>query len=343
MLSLGEREESFAQDGVRYEVIERRSANLAKSLPNFWGYNGQLCMQAVSVWLACDLYSLPLAARASRKTASVLLFDSREYYPYIASLTDRPFRRWFWRGVEWKYGRGAGAVFTVNHSIAERLRARYPGKPVVVVGNYPDADEIVPDQNFRRRLHIPSGHILLLSQGGVQRGRGGALSVRALRRLENCTLVFLGSGNEESRLRSLAERCGVQDRVRFHPAVPSKELLSLTAAADIGLCIIEHVGESYSLALPNKLFEYFAAGLPVIASDGPEIARVVRETSAGLLIRPDDEEGFIAACKSLIENETLRAAFAARAREASYRFRWKSEGERLLNVVREAVDSLTAR
>ena len=78
------------------------------------------------------------------------------------------------------------------------------------------------------------------------------------------------------------------DRVVLAPPVPTGEVVRWAAGADVGLALIQNVSLSYFLSLPNKLFEYVAAGLPVVASDFPDLRRVVEERGLGTVCRPDD-------------------------------------------------------
>jgi len=329
--SLGDEAESFSDGQVRHIVLPRADASdLRASLRAFWKENPGGRGGSADIWLAGDLYSLPLASRMARRQRAALLYDSRELYPYIAALSGRPISRFYWRWMERLHAGRASVIFAVNDSIAERLRRRYPRIPVEVLRNYPDWERPEKARDLRCLFGIPDSAVILLSQGGLQRGRGGEACLRALLRLDNCALVFLGSGAEEAGLRSLASELGVGERAHFHTAATAEELPSYTTAADIGLCIIENLGESYYLSLPNKLFEYAAAGLPVVASDFPEIRKVVLGEKLGLLVDPGDENALADALRHLVEDARARDHFRANAIRASARLNWSTEGARLL-------------
>jgi glycosyltransferase involved in cell wall biosynthesis len=118
------------------------------------------------------------------------------------------------------------------------------------------------------------------------------------------------------------------------PSVPVRELPEWTASADIGLCLVEALGESYRLSLPNKLFEYLAAGLPVIASDLPEIARVLQDSRAGILVSPSSSEDVAAALRRLMTDSAFRNACRDNAWQASEHYAWANERHRLLDGLR---------
>lgn len=317
-------------------------ATLRALLPRFWREGARAAaMLDADLYVAADLYALPAAAWAARRTGRPLIYDARELYRAVAALSHRPLMQRFWQLLERRYARGARAVLTVNESIAGILRGDF--SPVHVVRNLPDWGQPAeegreePADRIRRALGISADRTVLLSQGGVQRGRGALVCIDALAELPECDLVFLGDGAMRDDVRLHAEVCDRSDRVHLLPAVPSDELPQWTASADIGLCVIENLGESYYLSLPNKLFEYIAAGVPVVGSDFPEIGRVLRESGAGIPVDPSDAASVARGVRRMLDEpgllDELRAACAAAARE----YRWDSERGAFTEILREAL------
>ncbi|MEX1055509.1 MAG: glycosyltransferase, partial [Rhodothermales bacterium] len=107
-------------------------------------------------------------------------------------------------------------------------------------------------------------------------------------------------------LAALARGLGIRDRIRFIEPVPPDELLSYTASADIGVTLLEDVCLNHRFALPNKLFEYLVAGIPVVASDIPEVRRIVRGFDVGLVVDPQNREDLVAALRQSTIDKTLR-------------------------------------
>ncbi|MBL0176818.1 MAG: glycosyltransferase [Ignavibacteria bacterium] len=313
-------------------------SSLRASLWRFWDEGGAAAADLrADVYIASDLYSLPAAGAAATRTRAPLIYDSRELYPNIASLQGHPIVRAYWRNTERRHASKASSITTVNQSIAEILRGRYPGKRVEVLHNYPESAAPERTSRLRDALGIPGELTILLSQGGLQKGRGAFLYVDGMAELPGCALVFLGSGPLANDVLDRARRLGVGDRVFVHPSVPSRELLSWTASADIGLCMIENLGQSYFLSLPNKLFEYIAAGLPVVGSDFPEIARVIAGDGVGRVAAPDDASAFVRAARELTDDAAAREACVTHCESARQRYAWSSEAERLRALVDNAV------
>ena len=108
--------------------------------------------------------------------------------------------------------------------------------------------------------------------------------------LDGVHLVFLGDPEPGygQQLVGHIRRRQVQDRVTVLPSVPLDDLLAWTAEADVGVTLLQDSCENHRLALPNKLFEYIAAGIPVVASALPEIESLVTSYGVGWCVRPDD-------------------------------------------------------
>ena len=110
------------EEGIRLRVLHRPPG----SGPRFFARAHRLFAQTAGqlsarVYHASDLYTLPALHTAARRHGGRLVYDARELYPYVASTARRPWARGVWRFVEGRHIRHADAVFTVSHSIADRL------------------------------------------------------------------------------------------------------------------------------------------------------------------------------------------------------------------------------
>jgi glycosyltransferase involved in cell wall biosynthesis len=269
---------------------------------------------------------------AARRARAKLVYDSHEL------ATGVPYRRGAWpavvSGVERLGAPRADAVITVSEGIAARLSERYPlRRPPTVVRNLPDlpAAGSAPVPDLRRDLAIGEAP-LVLHQGAVAAGRGCETLLRALALLPGAHLLFLGAeGAYADRLRAAAGSQDLVDRTHLLPPVPPDALLSYTAQADVGVSLLEASCENHRLALPNKLFEYVAAGLPVVVSDLPEAGGLVREREIGWCCDPADAEAVAGALRTALaqrDDEGLRNRIDRAAAELS----WERESQRLLDL-----------
>jgi len=288
------------------------------------------------VYHAQDLYSLPVAYVAARRHGAALIYDSHEYYLGMDSLIGRRLERSVWAFVERVFIGKADRVITVGDAIAETLRARYNIRRPVVVRNCPVFRRSQRSDALREWLGIPKTVGIVLYQGVIDPGRGLLTILESLKRVEGCYLVMLGDGHILDELKEHARRLGLSDRTFFPGSVSLRDLMRYTASADVGIHLIENTCLNHYYCLPNKLFEYMMAGLPVVMSDFPEIGKVVREAQAGLLVDPADPVQVAKAIERLLKDEGLRRTFSEHGlRAAKEKYNWERESLKLERVYRE--------
>ena len=228
----------------------------------------------------------------------------------------------------------ADAVITTNPSRVVALQARHGLRPIEVLANVPRlVEEVVPwDPGF------PADVPVLLYQGGIYAAeRPFRETIKALRMLEGVHLVILGFGREEhlQLIRTWARELGVADRVHLLPPLPFDRLVSSAAAATVGIVPLSPVDLGYVLGDTNKLHEYLMAGLPVIASDLPEVRRVATQGTppVGELFDPAEPHTIAEAYRRVVDDP---ARYAARRREARRiaveHYHWEIEGVRLCSL-----------
>jgi glycosyltransferase involved in cell wall biosynthesis len=228
------------------------------------------------------------------------------------------------------------AIVVVNNSIGEWYRQRHPRARVVVVRNVPPRTFVpgAPSTRLRDLCGIPADHLVFLYQGTIGEGRAVGLVLDAFgRAAPDRHIVFLGYGELEDDVRRVAAS---HSNVHFLPGVAPSDLLEYTSSADVGLCLIENRCLSYYLSLPNKLFEYIVAGVPVIVSAFPEMAAIVDSTGSGwaIPVQADELERLVG---SLDRSEVERRAVAARAAGGS--LAWETEALPLIDLYRDVVRS----
>lgn len=276
----------------------------------------------------------------ARLTGARLVYDSHE----LATGVQWRSRPWaaVVRALERLAVPRCAAVITVSDGIAATVAARYRlRRRPIVVRNVPD---VVPrpvgaggaePRDLRRRFGIGPAP-LVLHHGSAAPGRGCDALVRALARLEGAHVLFLGPENPADlrRLRRVAERAGVAGRVHFAARVPVGQVVAVASQADVGVSLLEDTCENHRLALPNKVFDYLAAGLPVVVSELPELGRLVRDRGVGVTARPGDPAD-IARALSEVLDASDGDALRARVGEAAADLRWGRERRRLEDLYAE--------
>ena len=270
-------------------------------------------------------------ARRGRK----LVYDSHEFYTEVPELTARPAVRRIWLAIEqWIFPR-LKTVITVNQSIADAYKERY-GSDVHVVRNIPMKRRLAEPPS-RRSLGLPVDMTVLILQGaGINRDRGVEELIEAMVHLPECYLVIIGSGDVWWRLGGWAIDKGVEDRVRLIERLPYERMMDYTRNADLGLTLDKDTNLNYRFSLPNKLFDYLNAGIPVLATDLPEVAGIVRKYDAGIVIPTADPATIAREVKAFFADDghvrraRANATFAARELDGDV------EMEKLIAVLRNA-------
>jgi glycosyltransferase involved in cell wall biosynthesis len=284
---------------------------------------------AIPVWLA------------SRARGSTLVYDAHELWcePYSSTIRARIVGR-LNALLERLMVRAADAVITTNDSRVEVLRRRYARSDITVVANVPLLnDDVTPhDPGY------PEGKRTVLFLGRISaRGRAFREIVAALRLLEDdIELVIVGFGweSERDQIRMWARDAGTEHRVHFLPPLPYDQLAAAAAAATVGVVPIYAEQINEALGDTNKLHEYLMGGLPVVASDLPEIRRVVSSTtpSVGELFDPRSPESIASAINAVIEDPLYEERRAQARNLARERLNWSNEERTLMTIYGRLLD-----
>jgi len=287
----------------------------------------------------------------ARLTGAQLVYDSHEL------ATSVPYRERLWAtfvaGIERLVVPRCAALITVSEGIAERLQARYRlARTPTVVRN---VSALSPDGRggLRERLGIAADTPLVLHQGAPAPARGCEVLVEAVSRLPGVHLAFLGDPEPgyATTLRrviakhDLAGRGGAEHAMAFRgagehnlagrvtllPSIPLEDLLAHTAEADVGVTLLQDTCLNHRLALPNKLFEYIAAGVPVVAADLPETRRLVEGHGVGWCVPPADPAALAEALRLALQGPHDPALHERLARAAG-ELCWARERDRLLEL-----------
>jgi len=298
---------------------------------DFWRRSALTAVRAKpDLVVSSDVPGIVGAAIAARRLGVKHLHDCHELY--LESTHLLPVEKRLLAPLEKRLMLGADTVTCVNQSIADEYRARY-GVDSVVVRNCAPRPRGTARLDIRQLAGLPDDELVVLYQGGFAPGRGLDVVVRAAAGLPARTsLVLLGDGHHRAELERLVEELGVGHRLRFVAAVPPADLLPLTATATVGVVPYQPVSLNNRLALPNKVFEYTGAGVPLVVADAPELRRVVTEGACGEVYDPYDPDSLVSALARVLDPagyDRTRAAAAAYGRDNC----WEVEREKLVSAL----------
>jgi glycosyltransferase involved in cell wall biosynthesis len=265
-----------------------------------------------------------------------VIYDARDIYAEARNIArlPAPIRRTFaWNERRW--ARRAASVVTVNALYASVLEKRFGPPTPLVVMNCPVRRELPPTgpRRIHDRLGLRPEQRVVLYHGGFSRDRGIEQLIKTLPLLDDdVVLVLLGYGHRAAELEEIARAPGHSGRLFVLPAVPPTELLDWVGSADVAAMPIQPSTLNHRLTTPNKLFEAMAAGVPVVASDLPGMAGIVRETGCGVLCDPTSAAAIAAAIRSILEAPLdERVAYRERALAAAHGpYSWEAQMELLL-------------
>ena len=264
-----------------------------------------------------DLDTLLASHLATKLRGTHLVYDSHEYFTEVPELQGRSARN-VWLAIErWIFPK-LQHIITVNDSIAQAYHQRYPqlqrnGVTINVVRNIPMHRELGP-LSTRKQLGLPEEKFILILQGsGINVQRGGEEAVLAMAHLPEAFLLIVGGGDAWPVLKKMIAEQRLSDRVRLIDRMPYVEMMQYTRNADLGLSLDKDTNLNYRFSLPNKLFDYFRAHIPVLATDLPEVAAIVRRYDAGIIIPTPDPQLIAEEVKHLIANPARRTALRQNA------------------------------
>ena len=295
------------------------------------------------VYHAMSYMGIPIGLDLARRAGGRVVYDARDIYVDANNLArlPGPLRRVLGR-LERGWARRADAVVTVNRPYAEVMAARWDVPLPLVVMNCAYRREPVepPERRFHERLGLDASTAVVLYQGGFAPHRGIEQLIEAVGSVPGAVLVLLGYGPLEDRYRAMAADPALARTVHVLPAVPPADLLDWVAAADIVAIPIQPSTLNHRLTTPNKLFEAMAAGVPVVASDLPGMAGIVRETGCGLLVDPTNQAAIAAAIRAILEApDDVRRRYRSSALTAAHRtYSWEAQAERLFERYSSLMD-----
>jgi len=295
-------------------------------------------VEKYDVFHAHDLNTLIGAYMASRRQGANLIYDSHELYLERNRLEPyKPIGKWIRKKVEAYLIRRSDYVITVNDSLARMLADTYKIKLPIVIMNAPSLRRISPMSqhiSLRREIGIQDKYHILLYSGAITFNRGLENLIKALTYLPQCFLVLMGYGNDKykTKLRNIAVEKGVAPRLTFFGPVPSDQVTLYAAGADLGVAPIENACLSYYYCSPNKLFEYLLAGLPVIASDFPEMSHIINQYGVGGTFDPSTPKDIARAAMEILGAPEKWGNIKGKTDAVASTYNWENESRKLVDM-----------
>jgi glycosyltransferase involved in cell wall biosynthesis len=279
---------------------------------------------------ANDLDTLWACFAASKLTKTQLVYDSHEYYTEVPDLVHRPGVKKIWEKIEAHIVPKLNTCYTVCQSIATIYNQKY-GCNFRVVRNVPHKSQNTnTDKGFTPPFETDLP--IILYQGAINKDRGIEESILAMHTVNNAQLVIIGDGDVFKKCVELTKTENLTNKVHFTGRINLHQLSKITPFATIGLSVEKDVGLNYHYALPNKLFDYIHASIPVIAASLPEIKNIVDTYKIGVCINNITPVEISQAINKLIENKQLINQLRNNCIQAQNELCWENEEKIIENI-----------
>ncbi|HJT55534.1 MAG TPA: glycosyltransferase [Ktedonobacteraceae bacterium] len=298
---------------------------------------------AADIYHAHDDTALPACYFAARLRRKRLVFDAHEL-----PLVEPNITRWGLLHalstvlLKSMMSRCSG-IITVSPPIIRELQRLYGGRKARLIRNIPAYQAPIASDRLQQYLELDADTRIALYQGNLD-SRGLHRLILAARFIDpGIVIVLMGQGANRPDLEVLIAREGVSERVKIIPAVPYAELLTWTASADIGLVVYSPsaaptMTPNIQMCLPNKLFEYLMAGLPVLASRLDAVADIITTYDVGCIVSSLEPEEIGRAMNRMLGNRDVLARMRNNANAATQRdLCWEKEGSRFIDFYRDVI------
>ena len=280
------------------------------------------------VLLANDLDTLLPNYLISKLQIKKLVYDSHELFSEIPELVNKPFTKKVWRSLERRVLPNLKNTYTVSNSIADYYDKKYQTK-FKVIRNLPLMIRTISKGNFS---FDHKGEKIILYQGAINIGRGLELIINTMPFISNCILVIIGNGDIIKNLKSYVKNINLVKKVRFLESLTPNELQKITPLANIGISIEEDLGLNYRFSLPNKIFDYINAEVPILVSNLPEMRKIIDTHEVGEIVKDRSPQKLALQIKELLKKD-----YSEELKKAKKELIWENQEEELLAIFRNII------
>lgn len=327
--------EGFSETHGDISIIKLKKGIL--SIPFYlkfiWHIKLKLITTKASIIFAEDIYTLPFAVIFGKLKRAKIYYDSRELFGYLAGLKEKKMKQAFWKLTEKIFIRKADYVMVTGPMDGEFLKKEYGIKNIILLRNLPRYYKPELKLDLHSHLQIAKSKKIILYQGVLLKGRGIEKVFSVLDELQNHVFIIAGGGEFFEHYQKRAVQMNIAHQVFFLGKLTQEDLPKITASVDVGVSLIENLSISYYHALPNKLFEYIMAEVPVITSVLPQMKEIVEKYDVGFAVEFESKDELANAIKKLTEDSKLSDSKKQNCHIASQELNWEKEVTALLKTL----------
>jgi len=293
-----------------------------------------LVFSKVDIYHANDLDTLLanyLAAIIRRKP---IVYDSHEYFTGVPEIQNKKLVKKVWQTIEQFIFPKLKHIITVNQSIAQLFKDEY-NKDLRILRNVPNKVETLKLKS-KSELDIAEDKDIIITQGaGININRGIEELVEAMQYLNNVHLIIIGDGDVIPQLKKRVLELKLENSIIFKGRMPYHEMMQYTQHAKLGITIDKDTNTNYKYSLPNKLFDFIHAGIPILASKIIEVEKIIKKYQIGLFINNHEPTHIANQIKYALDNKELMSEWKSNTHHASKELNWEIEENTLKDLYKK--------
>lgn len=283
------------------------------------------------ILLANDLDTLLPNFLISKIFKKKLVYDSHELFTEVPELINRPFIQNFWLKIEKFIFPKLKNVYTVNQEISNIYNLKY-NVPVFVIRNI--APKLINKKinvDFLKNIKGESKMIIL--QGtGINIDRGAEEAVEMMQFVNNAILYIIGSGDSFKVLHKKVALLNLSNKVFIKSKMEYHELMEYTKIADLGLSLDKNTNLNYTLSLPNKIFDYIQAEIPILASNTKVVSQLIIENKIGWITNSHNPKELAKTVEEIFNNKSEYNEKCENIKIAAKKYNWETESKKLIEI-----------
>lgn len=335
--------EFFLVKRIKLATRSKLGKNKFSQVFKFWEFKQKCLKEALKFnpdFVHChDVYTLPIGEKIIAKLGQEkikLIYDSHELWSQASNnLTMPKPLLYVQNSIEKKIIKKCDSIITVSPSIVKYLKKVYNlCESPILIRNIPFLyKDVEKEKLFHKQFKLDDTKRILIYQGVISKGRGIEKLIEAMKFVdEKIVFVVLGNGSMVENYKNFVKELNLQNRVYFHPAVSPDVLVKYTASADLGVSLIKNICLSYYYSLPNKMFEYIQAEIPVLCSNYPDMEEIVTDYRVGEVTNPDDSNNIAYAINKILSDNKMYKEYVDSCISAKKELNWQCESKKLIKL-----------
>ncbi len=283
------------------------------------------------ILLANDLDTLLPNYLISKLFKKHLVYDSHELYTEMPELIDRPKVQKFWLLIEKNIFPKLKNVYTVNKIIADIYSSKYK-VPVKVIRNIaPKLQNKKIDLQLSKKIK-GNKKMLILQGAGINMDRGAEEAIQMMQYIDNTLLYIIGGGEVFEQLKALIKNLKLEHKVILKERMPYLKLMEYTKITDIGLSLDKGSNLNYEYSLPNKIFDYIQAEIPLLVSNRKIVAALIHKEGIGKVTKTHNPKELASIVQEMLSKLTKNAIWKENLKKCSQTYCWENEKKALIKI-----------